>query len=82
MPLAQVSQESYPEFIRLDAATPLIGLLSHENTDIAIDAIEVLNEFIDDEVIADMEDVNEEEALAKERIFQDLVKVFVCQKLV
>ena len=43
----------YPEFAKLGCATSLVQLLSHENTDIAIDAIEIISELIDDDVDAD-----------------------------
>ena len=43
----------YPEFAKLGSAGSLVGLLAHENTDIAIDAIEVLRELTDDDVGAE-----------------------------
>ena len=43
----------YPEFAKLGCASSLVQLLSHENTDIAIDAIEIISELIDDDVDAD-----------------------------
>jgi beta-catenin-like protein 1 len=45
--------ELYTEFARLGCVGSLVTLLSHENTDIAIDAIEVLGELIDEDVEAD-----------------------------
>lgn len=45
--------ELYEEFARLGCVSSLVSLLSHENTDIAIDAIEVIGELIDEDVEAD-----------------------------
>lgn len=43
----------YPEFAKLGCAASLVSLLSHENTDIAIDAIEIIDELIDEDVEAE-----------------------------
>ncbi|KAI1136263.1 DUF1716-domain-containing protein [Hypoxylon sp. FL0543] len=43
----------YPEFAKLGSAGSLVGLLAHENTDIAIDAVEIINELTDEEVAAE-----------------------------
>lgn len=45
--------ELYPEFARLGCVASLVGLLAHENTDVAIDAIEIINELTDEDVAAD-----------------------------
>lgn len=45
--------ELYEEFAKLGCVASLVSLLSHENTDIAIDAIEVINEITDEDVEAD-----------------------------
>ncbi|KJR84745.1 beta-catenin-like protein 1 [Sporothrix schenckii 1099-18] len=42
----------YPEFARLGTAASLVGLLAHDNTDIAISAIEILGELTDEDVDA------------------------------
>jgi beta-catenin-like protein 1 len=42
--------ELYPEFAKLGCVGTLVSLLAHENTDIAIDAIEVLGELTDEDV--------------------------------
>ncbi|KAH7030778.1 Catenin-beta-like protein [Microdochium trichocladiopsis] len=44
--------ELYPEFAKLGCVATLVSLLAHENTDIAIDAIEIVNEFTDEDVNA------------------------------
>ncbi|KAL9103743.1 MAG: hypothetical protein Q9163_001247 [Psora crenata] len=47
--------ELYVEFVKLGCATSLVSLLSHDNTDIAIDAIEIINELTDEDVEAEQE---------------------------
>jgi beta-catenin-like protein 1 len=47
--------ELYPEFARLGCVNSLVSLLAHENTDIAIDAIEIIAELIDEDVAAEPE---------------------------
>ncbi len=45
--------ELYEEFAKLGCVGSLVSLLAHENTDIAIDAIEVLGELTDEDVEAE-----------------------------
>ena len=45
--------ELYTEFAKLGCVKSLVSLLAHENTDIAINAIEILGELIDEDVQAD-----------------------------
>ena len=47
--------ELYQEFVKLGSATSLVGLLAHENTDIAIGVMDVLDELTDENVTADDE---------------------------
>ncbi|KAF2753137.1 DUF1716 domain protein [Pseudovirgaria hyperparasitica] len=47
--------ELYAEFAKLGSAAKLVSLLSHENTDIAIDAIEIISELTDEDVEAEQE---------------------------
>ncbi|KAM3502632.1 hypothetical protein MY11210_009006 [Beauveria gryllotalpidicola] len=51
--------ELYAEFVRLGCTDSLVGLLAHENTDIAIDAIEIIGELTDEDVAADDAQWNE-----------------------
>ncbi len=44
--------ELYPEFASMGCVGSLVGLLAHENTDIAIDAIECIGELTDEDVAA------------------------------
>ena len=50
--------ELYEEFARLGCVVSLVSLLAHENTDIAIDAIEIVGELIDEDVEAEEEQWN------------------------
>lgn len=45
----------YPEFAKLGCVGSLISLLSHENADIAIDAIQIISELTDEDVEAEQE---------------------------
>lgn len=45
--------ELYEEFAKLGCVSSLVSLLSHDNTDIAIDAIEIINELTDEDVEAE-----------------------------
>ncbi len=42
----------YEEFAKLGCVNSLVSLLSHENTDIAIDAVEIISELTDEDVEA------------------------------
>ncbi|KAF2100993.1 DUF1716-domain-containing protein [Rhizodiscina lignyota] len=44
--------ELYAEFAKLGCMASLVSLLAHENTDIAIDAIQILSELTDEDVLA------------------------------
>ncbi|KAL4075820.1 Catenin-beta-like protein [Scleroderma citrinum] len=56
LPLAQSPTLAYPEIVRSGMVSLLIGLLSHENVDIVIDAVELLNELTDEDVGNEGED--------------------------
>ena len=47
--------ELYEEFAKLGCVASLVSLLAHENTDIAIDAIQTLSELTDEDVQAEQE---------------------------
>ncbi|KAK4063070.1 hypothetical protein Trihar35433_8865 [Trichoderma harzianum] len=49
------SSELYSEFVKLGTAGSLVSLLTHENSDIAIDAIEIIGELTDDDVVTESE---------------------------
>jgi beta-catenin-like protein 1 len=45
----------YPDFARLGCVGSLVSLLAHENTDIALDAVEIIGELTDEDVAASEE---------------------------
>lgn len=45
--------ELYLDFVRVGCVGSLVGLLAHENTDIAIDAVEIIGELTDEDVDAE-----------------------------
>ncbi|KAL8731842.1 MAG: hypothetical protein Q9166_003126 [cf. Caloplaca sp. 2 TL-2023] len=45
----------YGDFVKLGCVASLVSLLAHENTDIAIDAIEIINELTDEDVEAEQQ---------------------------
>ena len=47
--------ELYDEFAKLGCVNSLVSLLSHENTDIAIDTVEIISELTDEDVNAEQE---------------------------
>jgi beta-catenin-like protein 1 len=51
--------ELYGEFARLGCVGSLVGLLAHENVDIAIDAVEIISELTDEDVEAKQEQWHE-----------------------
>ncbi|KAF2719331.1 DUF1716-domain-containing protein [Polychaeton citri CBS 116435] len=48
--------ELYPEFAASEAVPALVNLLAHENTDIAIGAVEIVSELLDEDVEAGQEE--------------------------
>ncbi|KAJ6443556.1 chitinase [Purpureocillium lavendulum] len=66
--------ELYPEFVKLGCVASLAGLLAHENTDIAIDVMEIIGELTDEDVDAEDEDWN---GLVDALIDSDVVSLLV-----
>ncbi|ORY30833.1 putative beta-catenin-like protein 1 [Naematelia encephala] len=62
LPLTQNPPAYYPELVKSGVIALLCNLLSHENTDIAIDVIEVIQELTDEDVGAEVDDLEAEEA--------------------
>ncbi|KAK4683965.1 beta-catenin-like protein 1, partial [Tremellales sp. Uapishka_1] len=60
LPLTQNPPLFYPELVKSGTMALLCGLLSHENTDIAIDVVEVIQELTDEDVGAEVDDMEEE----------------------
>lgn len=66
--------ELYEEFVKLGCAASLTSLLAHENTDIAIDTIEIIGELTDEDVAAEDSQWN---ALVDAFIENDLLSLLV-----
>ena len=66
--------ELYTEFARLGCVSSLVSLLAHENTDIAIDAIEIISELTDEDVEAEADQWN---AIVDAMIDSDLLDLLV-----
>lgn len=66
--------ELYPDLARLGTAGSLVGLLAHENTDIAIGAVEIIGELTDEDVAAEEE---QWDALVDALLEADLVGLLV-----
>ena len=74
MPLAQVPILAYPELVRSGSVARLVGLLSHENADIAIDVIDLLHELTDEDNEADEEEDEEQRSAAVKSLIETLVR--------
>ena len=61
LPLAQTPTLAYSEMVRSGIVTLLVGLLSHENVDIVIDAVEVFHELTDEDVGNEGDESEQEE---------------------
>jgi beta-catenin-like protein 1 len=82
LPLAQVPKVAYPLLIGSGQLETLVGLLSHENADIALDIIELIHELTDEDVGEDAEEEEEEEdPEQREAALKNLIGVLVRQLL-
>lgn len=67
--------ELFKEFRKLGSLRSLVQLLAHENTDIAIDVVEVISELTDDEVEAEPEQWSElVDGMVEEQVLEMLVQ--------
>ncbi len=60
LPLAQVPKVAYPLLVGSGQLEAMVGLLSHENADIALDVIELIHELTDEDVAEEDEDEDED----------------------
>ena len=78
-PLA-ASPELYPIFIQSGSLTSVLGMITHENTDISITTIGLIQELTDPEVLRETEDaITLVDAMLKEQVespFQNLLSKF------
>ncbi|KZT74381.1 DUF1716-domain-containing protein [Daedalea quercina L-15889] len=66
--LAQAPLLAYPELVKTGTVARLVGLLSHENADIALDVVEVIHELTDEEVGNEIEEEEEGEGTREEAL--------------
>jgi len=78
MPLAQVPILAYPELVRSGSIARLVGLLSHENPDIAIDVVDLLHELTDEDNEANEEEDEERRSAAVKTLIEALVRCLQC----
>ncbi|KAI0268267.1 Catenin-beta-like protein [Gloeopeniophorella convolvens] len=67
LPLAQVPKVAYPLLIGSGQLEALVGLLSHENADIALDIVELVHELTDEDVGEEADEDEEDEDDPEER---------------
>ncbi|KAJ3017236.1 hypothetical protein HKX48_003657 [Thoreauomyces humboldtii] len=79
MHAASVAPELYGTLVSLGTHVTMLGLLSHENTDISIAAVELINELTDDDLVAEAEEEAEEgmRVLVKAFIENDALSLLV-----
>ncbi|KAF9247089.1 Catenin-beta-like protein [Melanogaster broomeanus] len=83
LPLAQFPGLAYPEIVRSGAVSLLVGLLSHENVDIVIDAVEVFHELTDEDVGNEGDEGEQRESQAALKLLMEaLVQNSVLELLV
>ncbi|KAJ9477490.1 DNA-directed RNA polymerase II 138 kDa polypeptide [Pseudozyma hubeiensis] len=72
----------YPEFVKLGGAASVVGLLSHDNADIASAAIEVIEELTDEDVLDQANaEAGEEDAAEALEVMNELVEALLAQSL-
>ena len=77
LPLAQVPKVAYPLLVGSGQLEALVGLLSHENADIALDVIELIHELTDEDVGEEGEDDDEEDPDQREAALKSLISALV-----
>ncbi|VDB85389.1 unnamed protein product [Peniophora sp. CBMAI 1063] len=78
LPLAQAPAVAYPVLVDApELLEMLVGLLSHENADIALDVVEVIRELTDEDVGEEGEEDEEGVAEEKEKALRQLVKALL-----
>ncbi|KAF9780181.1 Catenin-beta-like protein [Thelephora terrestris] len=74
MPLAQAPILAYPELVRSGSVARLVGLLSHENADIAIDVIDLLHELTDEDNESEEDEDEEQRSAAVKALIEALLE--------
>ena len=66
--------ELYEEFAKLGCVSSLVSVIAHENADVSIDAIEIINELVDEDVNASQE---QWDALVNAALEADLLNLLI-----
>ncbi|PFH52768.1 hypothetical protein AMATHDRAFT_139367 [Amanita thiersii Skay4041] len=83
LPLSQSPVLAYPELMRFGSMELLVGLLTHENMDIVIDVVELINELTDEDVGNEGEEnVAEEAGEVMKDLIESLLEKSVLELLV
>jgi beta-catenin-like protein 1 len=82
LPLAQVPEVAYPLLVSSGQLEVLVGLLSHENADIALDVIELIHELTDEDVGEEVDNEDEEDPEQREAALKSLINALVCLHLI
>ena len=77
LPLAQVPEVAYPLLVSSGQLEVLVGLLSHENADIALDVIELIHELTDEDVGEETDNEDEEDPEQREAALKSLINALV-----
>jgi len=77
LPLAQVPNVAYPLLVSSGQLEVLVGLLSHENADIALDVIELIHELTDEDVGEEDDNEDEEDPEQREAALKSLIIALV-----
>lgn len=56
---ASTTPQLYPKLIELDTVKSILSLLTHENTDISIACIDLINELTDEDVLGEIDEEGE-----------------------
>lgn len=77
LPLAQVPELAYPLLVSSGQLEALVGLLSHENADIALDVIELIHELTDEDVGEETDNEDDEDPEQREAALKSLINALV-----
>ncbi|KAJ3280005.1 hypothetical protein HK104_000993 [Borealophlyctis nickersoniae] len=79
MTTVSAAPELYPHLVELGTHTSILSLLSHENTDIAIAAVGLMDELTDEDVVAETSEAGEDgmAALVKAWVDNDALDLIV-----
>jgi len=68
---ASTTPQFYPKLVELETVKSILSLLTHENTDISIACIDLINELTDEDVLGE---IDEEGEAGLKALVNDMVK--------